>query len=438
MEREMRKVLVVANLADSFPRITNIAYHLPECGWQPYLLTPLLRQDAKARFNLPDDFFRRVRLLEVPVDSDIFYFYRRIFYSLGIKKNRSISDQLKSGVGAGRSSGIVDFFLQAYQAVAGFPDTQHMWIGPALKMAAGFAEEKFDLILSSHPHASVNVIASKLQKRFNIPWVADFRDLWSQNHNYLMPSWRRWVDRLYEKKTLCNAAAVVTVSDGFARKQQQFLGREILVITNGFGRDTITDGSVVPTRKFTVTYCGTLYPKVQNPLKFFKPLCELVSSGEICKSDLDIRFIGTDSSFLEKIAEDCGVSSAVTFIPRLPRAELFVKQRESQVLLMFNWEDPDSPGVYALKLFEYLAAKRPILATGGYPEDDVSGIIAKADAGVFAPSHNSVKDSLRAMYIQYKRDGAVSYSGIDEEIRRYSYDKLAAQYGSLFENVLKA
>ena len=89
--------------------------------------------------------------------------------------------------------------------------------------------------------------------------------------------------------------------------------------------------------------------------------------------------------------------------------------RESQMLLLLKWEDPQERGIYTGKIFEYLAARRPILATGG-SSDVVTELLNETKAGIDVPTIPDIKDALGKLYHEYRLKGKIVYDGRKSEI----------------------
>jgi len=104
----------------------------------------------------------------------------------------------------------------------------------------------------------------------------------------------------------------------------------------------------------------------------------------------------------------------------------------SQILLLLNWNDPREQGTYTGKLFEYLAAKRPILAIG-MPKGVVSELLKKTQAGISTSNLTVVKDILAKFYKEYKIIGKVPYYGKDNEIQKYSQREMAKKFADLLD-----
>ena len=113
----------------------------------------------------------------------------------------------------------------------------------------------------------------------------------------------------------------------------------------------------------------------------------------------------------------------------------FEKQRESQLLLLLNWEDQQEKGVYPLKVFEYLSAQRPILATGGSGDDVVEELLTETNAGRYASSVEDIKSGLSDLYTEYKLKGKTSYNGDVEKINKYSHREMARKFAEVLDIV---
>ena len=100
-----------------------------------------------------------------------------------------------------------------------------------------------------------------------------------------------------------------------------------------------------------------------------------------------------------------------------------------------NWEDPGELGIYRLKLFEYLAAQRPVLLIGGQPEDGMELLLREANAGIYAQGAANIQGVLRGFYDEYQRQGSVRYQGDVARLRQYSYREKARQLAEVLEGL---
>jgi hypothetical protein len=160
----------------------------------------------------------------------------------------------------------------------------------------------------------------------------------------------------------------------------------------------------------------------------------LITNGVIDPKYVEIRFYGPESLALENKINEFELSDIVRQYGVTPREICFEKQKESQLLLLFNWEDPRQRGVYSGKIFEYLAARRPILATGG-AESVVTELLKETNAGVDAQTVKDIKNTLEKAYTEYKLKGKVSYQGNIEKINKYSYREMARKFAAIMNSI---
>jgi len=432
----MKRILIIANLYHASPRIPGLATYLQEFGWEATIITPSI-DNAERRLGFPEKFLKRTKIAEAPYQGDIFWFWRRIFKLLGFKTDASITEQIKERVGVAKERSFIDVLMNWYQTIFAYPDTEKTWRKSAFKAASEMLKkEHFKAILSSSPFPTSHIVAAKLKRRFALPWLADFRDPWTQNHNYPYGGVRKQFEEKLEIKTLKNAEMIIAATLAYARKQEHLHHKPAVVITNGFEPGKL-NASIPLTRKFTLTYTGTIYSGKQDPEKFFVALTSLISENLINPDDLEIRFFGAKSNWLKNKIMENNLTDFVRQYGIISRTESLRKQQESQLLLFFNWEDSEERGVYPGKFFEYLSSQRPILASGGFPEDDLEKLLSETKAGIYATTIGEIKTALLNSYKEYKSTGRVSYHGDVEAISKYSYCEIAGEFVEVLNKIVE-
>ena len=281
-----------------------------------------------------------------------------------------------------------------------------------------------------------HLISQALKRKHEVLWVADLRDLWTQNHYYAYNNVRKWFERRLEIKTLNEADALVTVSEPLA-KDLGSLHHEtpVFAIPNGFDADEVRTAPL--TKEFTITYTGQLYQGKRDPELLLKALHEMIVEGEIEPNTLKVRFFGPPQYWLDQAIKKYHLEGIVEQLGMVNREIALVKQRESQILLLLNWNDPRERGVYTGKVFEYLAARRPILAIGG-PTGAVSELLEETGAGVHVKDVVELKESLRNCYKEYQATGQVCYHGKEERVTRYSHREMARKFAAIMSKIVKA
>ncbi len=235
------------------------------------------------------------------------------------------------------------------------------------------------LFSSYRPYAD-HLIAYWLKRRFpHLVWMADFRDLQVDpvlQHSF-WPAFQWWCNR----QVLKQAEVVSTVSEGL----KTTLGAHhpnVLVLPNGIGKYERTEQPRFP--QFTIAYTGSLYPGAQSAAPLFSTLQQLISDGQLSPKDLRLRYAGKDSAIWEDWVSQYGLQhlSKATGLRPLQGARSL--QQRAHINLLLSWSAAGSRGILTGKLYEYLAAGRPILC------------LLKAEAAdpewqnLFAPLKNSL------------------------------------------------
>jgi hypothetical protein len=106
-----------------------------------------------------------------------------------------------------------------------------------------------------------------------------------------------------------------------------------------------------------------------------------------------VEFYGPSLDFIRVLAERLGVAESVRVHRPVSYSESLSIQRNADLLLLLLWNDPAQTGVLTGKLFEYLGARRPILAVGPHPDEGARLILARG-AGEFGASPDELSDRL--------------------------------------------
>jgi len=424
----LKKVLIIAELFHASPRIPGLAKYLPEFGWQPVILTTPLGEKPDDRFGPPNDFRQKNRVVET------FGYVSRKDVALRTKERLSLAS--KKSYQYFRP--VFRFLYSRYLEIASYPDAEKGWKPFAVKVGKELLQnEEIDAMISSSSPVTSHIIAHELKDKHNIPWVADFRDLWTQNHNYRYSSLRKLFEKRLELKTLSTANALVTTSPPWAKKLKMLHKKEVHTITNGFDPDFMSDGKVNLTSNFTITYTGQIYKEKQDASKLLAALRDLIVEKSLDPKEVEVRFYGPADQRLQKETGEYGLSGVVVQYGTISRQASFERQRESQLLLLLNWDDLDEKGVYTGKIFEYLAAQRPMLATGGFGNDVVEALLNETNSGMYCSTVEDIKNALRDSYREYKLKGKVTYNGNVEKVSKYSYREMAKRFVEILDGLTK-
>jgi glycosyltransferase involved in cell wall biosynthesis len=331
-------------------------------------------------------------------------------------------------------------FAAVYKCMLHFPDAQIGWLGSAKREADAMLRERpFDVIFANAPPFTGLLIASALSRRHRIPWVADFRDLWTDNHNYRYPALRRVFESYVETRTLSTASGVVTVSEPLAARVGVKCSVPVKVIRNGYDPEEMSDSGFVQNDRdatFHVAYTGNVYAAHYK----LDVLWRVLKMLDLADSELVVQFWGRNIIGARASARQAGVLKWTTFAPTVPRQEALRLQRQADVLLFFVWAGERCEGVYTAKLFEYLGARRPILAIGP-PDSDAGRLITEHRAGLVSDDPNEIAQWLRGRLsakLTGCREPDLPVEDLSGHTRRAQAEQLAAFLAEIVETRGKA
>ena len=256
------------------------------------------------------------------------------------------------------------------------PDLTDGWIRPATDWAK--AHGPWDVVVSSGgpPAAHLAALGIKQVGRAR-KWVADFRDLWTDNHIYagLFPF--TLAERRRERRVLAQADRLVTVSPGLADRLRTKSGKPVEVIYNGYDPETFAGLSLEPVfpndGRVRLVYTGTVYERGQD----VSALCAAVATEQqatlVIASDRPDVWIPAGHRY--------GLGDRLDFRGAVPRAEALRMQRDASALVLLDWYDPRH-GVLTGKVFEYLQSPAPIWVVGGSAKSPAAQLVTEAGRGV--------------------------------------------------------
>jgi glycosyltransferase involved in cell wall biosynthesis len=266
------------------------------------------------------------------------------------------------------------------------PDLTDFWVKPALAWArTQSGDPSWDVIVSSAGPYTAHLVGWQLRREGRAPfWVADFRDLWTENHIFpgLFPF--TVLERFHERRVLREADLLATVTEELAGKLRARTRRPVEVIYNGYDPDSLRLLSSAPffpeDGVCRLVYPGTWYPQGQDPT----PLLRALHALRTQRPDLAGRFAlvvaGWSGPQWRDLAGRHGVGDLVQVLGVLSHEETLRLERDASALLLLDWHDP-TQGVLTGKVFEYLSAPGPILAVGGAADSALAQLLRRTGRG---------------------------------------------------------
>jgi glycosyltransferase involved in cell wall biosynthesis len=427
----MKKVLIIAY---DFPprggggviRITKFVKYLPQFGWQPYVITvknknPLLKDDKLVE--------------EIPSIAKVFRL-STLMPDVFLKKYRStiLSAKLDSSVGKSDQNlakkiikKLYSFFEQAFI----IPDNKISWIPLAIfKGYQLVKKEKIDVIFSTSPPHSTQIIGFVLKKLTDKPWCEDYRDEWVGNP-YFTPKFRfrMRIEQFLESLFLNNSDYIIVNTNNskknFLKRYQNNIKKRFFTITNGYDpNDFLNIDSVIKKEdKFILSYIGSISIK-RKPTIFFSALSKLLLEKPELKNNLAVNFIGPFYDAHREQIKQFRLSLIVNIVGNVTHPESINYMVNSDALLLLLFPDEATEGIIPGKTYEYLKANKPILAL--VPKGATADLIAEDNLSEVGDPVDelSVKDAIWQLYKNRHKKHRL-YSSIDKFNRKFLTSQLA-------------
>lgn len=295
--------------------------------------------------------------------------------------------------------------LKTLRNTLAIPDEQLLWaISAAFAARHVIRKEQIDCVFTTSGPNSAHLAGYLLKRWLAIPWVADFRDPWTDNMHFPDEGVRAVVERALERRVLKTADALITVTDSFAslfKHKHPSVPAKIHVIRNGV--DPADFPIVTPDhhtshqtlageRPFTLLYAGILYPK-RSPEIFLRALQRAIASGAIQREQIRIEFAGvfdypapvSNSQLLKELH----LEDVVQPLGYLSHDEVAKRMLQVDGLLLIGDAD-ERAGMYIPgKVYEYLYARKPVFAL--LQPGEAAKLLEQFQVGVVAPVEDGEK-----------------------------------------------
>ena len=373
----MKRVLVIAYYwppsgGSGVQRWVKFVKYLPENGWEPVVFAPENADypslDSSFEKEVPDT----VEVLRGPI-WEPYAVYRKL---TGAKSTEVT--EISSGRKTWKQR--LSLWIRANLFV---PDPRIGWVRPSVKRLKEYlAAHPVDAIVTTGPPHSVHLIGQKLHKATGIPWIPDFRDPWSKMYylKYLPMTgltWRRL--RSMEQAVLDESSAVLACTPLMQEEFQAQTKTPVACITNGYDEEDFAGPAPAMDGHFNLTHTG-LFAADGNPQLLWKVLGEMAAGDPHLMASLRIRLSGkVDREILEAISA-AGLIDNVISLGYCDHATAVLEQRCASLLLLPLRKDPQYRPILPGKLFEYLAARRPVLGIG-QSDGAMARVLAQTGAG---------------------------------------------------------
>lgn len=382
----MKRVLIISYYwpptgGSGVQRWVKFAKYLPEQGWQPVVYTPLNPERLAEDSSLLGDIPACAEILRTPI-REPYALYRRLFGGGGAADKREVNPVSRSRGGWKKK---LSLFLRGNLFV---PDPRAGWVRPSVRFLLNYLEEHpVDAIVTTGPPQSMHLIGRDLCRALRRagkpcpPWYADFRDPWTRmfyfKHLALLP-WNRRRHEKMEQSVLDEATRVISVSPPVRDDFQRATSTPVELITNGFDPADFPALASGPSQEyFTLVHTG-LFAADGNPLNLWSVLSRMCGEDARFRECLRIRLAGKVDGEIVAAILAAGLGEQLENLGYLPHTAVTTEQQSAAVLLLPLRREPEYAAVLPGKIFEYLAARRPVLGIG---QSDGAAAKVLRDAG---------------------------------------------------------
>lgn len=439
----MKKVLLVAYY---FPplgwsgvqRTLKFVKYLRNFGWEPIVVTV-----NKTTFSILDETLN----IEIPKGVKIIRIddLKLKDYTDNIKEKMLLNVEASFNLVSdkcllSRYENEIEKTLEKLRNLILFPDGNAIWADSVIKkISEKLILKDIDLVYTTSGPYSSHIIGNYLKSQYKIPWVADFRDEWTNNPYLGIDSNLRYeMEKNIENNILINCDKILTATSGL---KQNYINNfkinknKIEVITNGYDEDDFTN--IIERKKsnkFIITHNGSFYSSI-NPYSFIIALNNLLSKRKIDISNLEVQFIGNIENKIKTEIKAIDKFDIVNFKGYLPHKKSLQLCSESSVLLLIVGEGEKVKSVYTGKVFEYLRFKKAILALS--PKKSlIEELLAKTGCGsnVEYSDIKGIENLILRYYEMWKNDKTLIVN--ENEIKNYERQKLTEKLSKCFNDVI--
>ena len=374
--------------------------------------------------------------LEKEIPKDLTVHKQPLFEPYGLAKVLSPkkTKRISSGIIQAKNQSALEKSMLWVRGNFFIPDARKYWVKPSVKYLSQVLDDEsgngnFDTVITTGPPHSVHLIGQGLKAAKGVRWLADFRDPWTSigYHKKLkLTKTSQQKHKQMERSVLEQADRIIVTSPATEREFRIITQRPISVITNG--HDTDYEGDAHLDKDFTISHIGSLLTG-RNPKNLWKVLSQIARENSVFRADLQLEFMGVVSKDVMDSLYRFELGPYIKMRGYGSHAEAQRRQQRSQVLLLVEIDSEETKGIIPGKLFEYIAAQRPILALG--PTNWEAGkIIAETHAGALFDykAKEVLKKTILAWYTAYKKGDLSSNA---KNIDRYSRKALTEQLSKL-------
>jgi hypothetical protein len=330
-------------------RTLKFSKYIPEFGWEPIVLTT----HRRAYSSLGNDHIGEIS-------------NREIYRAFALDTSRHLS------------------IMGRYPSFLSLPDRWVSWWLGAVPLGLYLIKKyRPEIIWSTYPIATAHLIGLSLSRLTGVPWVADLRDPMVDVGYPPNPRTRR-IYQWIERKTIKRCVRAVFTTPGaikfYEARFPQIPASRFCLIENGYDEENFTTakatiaGGGSENKQIVLVHSGIIYPSERDPVPFFEALAALSQQGLISSKSLKVILRApVYDEFLLQLIDRHGLGGIVMLAPPISYQEALNEMLTADGLLILQATNCNHQ--IPAKLYEYLRARRPILALTDPVGDTAAALI---------------------------------------------------------------
>ena len=430
----MKRVLIISYYwppagGISVIRPLKLAKYIGQLGWEPVICTAENPHYPFIDENAINDIPEGLEIIKVPI-IEPYEFYKRL---TGQNQKSALADVIQN---APKRS----FLHNLSVWVRGnffIPDARCLWIKPVVNELIEYLKDNpVDAIITTGPPHSVNRIGYLLNKKINLPWLADFQDPWTQVDYYKHFKISKWAHRKHRKmenQIFENADLITIVSNSWKTDLEHIGANNVEVVPLGYDPIDFSENIKLDS-KFTLTHLGLL-GEDRNPTVLIEVIANLCKLDSNFSKYFRLQLVGKVNDRLKNLVKELDLSEHVRFIRQVNRDEALEIMQASQLLLLLLNKAENVGGRIPGKVFEYFGARRPVLSLGP-TNTDIEKMLSEAGAGenIDYSDNSQLKIYLQNQLNRFLNEGINSTSN---SVKKFTHKEVSATFAKHLETITK-
>lgn len=433
----MKRVLIITYYwppsgGSGVQRWLKFAKYLPEFGWQPVIYTPENPDFAIQDLSLVKDIPANCEVIKHPI-WEPYHLFR-------VLTGRNKKSAANFGATQTKKVSALTHFMYWVRGNLFIPDPRKFWVKPSVKFLSDYLEKHpVDAIVTTGPPHSMHLVGLGVKKRLNIPWIADMRDPWAS-----FDVWRKFYpsrrslakQRALEQEVVQTCDKVIMVSPSLSDLFAPFDKTKLALITNGFDTadfETAPATTAEGQQEFRIYHTGLLND-FRNPVELWKALTTLCQQNSEFDKKLRLILIGeVDINIQTFLKQHPVLAKKVEIHKYIPHSQLIAAYSKASLLLLLANNTDNAKAQITGKFFEYLAARKPILAFGPI-DSDLNKLVNKHKVGI-ACAYDDFDKTLASLETFFQQHIAGTPLASTTDIEQFSRKRLTASLVKLLEQL---